>query len=79
MPVVCPVPNQLLQDPFFQYFFDLPNGGAQRRPQSLGSGVIIDSARGLVVTNHHVIENAAQILVTLANGEELQAQLIGRF
>jgi len=43
----------------------------------LGSGVIIDARKGYVVTNHHVIDKADTITVTLRNGENFTAQLIG--
>jgi len=45
--------NPLLSDPFFRHFFDLPDT-PQRQPQSLGSGIIVDAPRGLVLTNHTV-------------------------
>ncbi|HYH37728.1 MAG TPA: Do family serine endopeptidase [Azospirillum sp.] len=69
--------NPLLRDPFFRRFFgDLPQ--AQARPQvSAGSGVIIDAARGYVITNHHVIANAQEIAVTLKDRRRLRAKLIG--
>jgi len=67
--------NPLLRDPFFRRFFDLPE--RQRAEQSAGSGVIIDPARGLVVTNHHVVNNAQEILVTLKDRRQLQGQLVG--
>lgn len=70
--------NPLLDDPFFRQFFNLPRY-AQRRPtQSLGSGVIVDAAKGLVITNHHVIDNAREILVTLTDGREFEADVIGQ-
>lgn len=46
-------------------------------PNSLGSGVIIDAEDGLVITNFHVVENSAEILVTLSDGREVQAELVG--
>ncbi len=46
--------NPLLSDPFFRHFFDLPDT-PQRQPQSLGSGIIVDARRGLVLTNHTVL------------------------
>jgi serine protease Do/serine protease DegQ len=49
----------------------------QRRTQSLGSGVIIDSESGYVVTNHHVIENADQIRVRLDDGRSFEAKVVG--
>jgi len=45
--------------------------------QSLGSGFIIDR-EGYIVTNNHVIENADQIKVKLANGKEFDATVVGR-
>ena len=45
--------------------------------RGLGSGVIIDADDGLLLTNHHVIEGASQILVTTQDGRELEAEVIG--
>ncbi|MGD8207976.1 MAG: serine endoprotease DegQ, partial [Thiohalocapsa sp.] len=47
--------HPLLQDPFFRRFFDIPGPTRERESQSLGSGVIIDAADGVIVTNHHVV------------------------
>ena len=69
--------NPLFEDPFFRRFFDLPNQYRERPTQSLGSGVIVDAARGLLLTNHHVIEHAREITVTLNDGRELLATLVG--
>ncbi|MGR8946817.1 MAG: DegQ family serine endoprotease [Gammaproteobacteria bacterium] len=72
------VPNSpLMNDPFFRRFFNIPNQQRERKTQSLGSGVIVDSTRGLVLTNNHVIANADQITVKLRDGRELQAELVG--
>jgi len=71
------VANPLFEDPFFRHFFDNPQGSENRQTQSLGSGVIVDADQGLVITNHHVIENAEEILVTLTDGREFVATLIG--
>ena len=67
------LPRNILQDPFGE----IGPRYRQRLEQSLGSGVIVDSA-GQVVTNHHVIADAAAIRVQLADGREADAQVIGR-
>jgi len=69
--------NPLFSDPFFRRFFNVPNGQIQRKTQSLGSGVIVDAKRGLVLTNNHVIANAVQITVTLRDGRQLNAEIVG--
>lgn len=69
--------NPLFADPFFQRFFQMPNQPLERKTQSLGSGVIVDANRGLVMTNNHVIANAVQITVTLRDGRQLEAELVG--
>jgi Do/DeqQ family serine protease len=71
--------NPLLDDPFFRRFFEGPN--APPTPsvprQSIGSGVIIDADEGLVVTNHHVVQGADSIVVTLNDRREFNATLVG--
>lgn len=69
--------NPLLEDPFFRFFFDFPDQPLERKTQSLGSGVIVDAERGLVITNNHVIANADQIAVNLRDGRKLEAKLVG--
>lgn len=69
--------NPLFSDPFFRRFFNVPDQPVERKTQSLGSGVIVDAKRGLVLTNYHVIANALQITVTLSDGRQLEAELIG--
>lgn len=64
-------------DPFFQRFFNLPGGERTRETQSLGSGVIVDAKNGYVLTNNHVIKDAYEITVTLTDGREIQANIIG--
>ena len=64
----------------FRFFFgpDMPNEQVQERPfQALGSGVIIDAKKGYVITNNHVISDADKILITLMDGQEYEAELIG--
>ena len=70
--------NPLMQDPIFRQLFNGPNPSHQQQQKnSLGSGVIIDSKQGLVLTNNHVIDKADTILVTLHDGRQLNAELIG--
>lgn len=69
--------NPLFSDPFFRRFFDLPEQPAERETQSLGSGVIVDAEKGYVITNHHVIEAADRITVTLRDGRSFDAKLVG--
>lgn len=72
------VRNPFFDDPFFRRFFDMPDVPQERVQQSLGSGVIVDAARGLVLTNNHVIERADEVTVTLHDGRTLNAEVIGR-
>ena len=69
--------NPLMQDPFFREFFNVPEQLQRQQKNSLGSGVIIDSSQGLVLTNNHVIDKADKIMVTLHDGRQLNAELIG--
>ena len=69
--------NPLLRDPFFRHFFQLPQQQRRQQRNSLGSGVIIDSKRGYVLTNNHVIDKADKIMVTLSDGRQLNATLLG--
>jgi len=70
--------NPLFNDPFFRRFFDIPNNlPRERQTQSLGSGVIVDAQNGYVLTNSHVIANADEVTVTLRDGRNLKAKLIG--
>jgi serine protease Do/serine protease DegQ len=67
--------NPLLQDPFFRRFFGLPDRPEPRL--SAGSGVIVDAARGYVLTNHHVIRGAREVVVTLKDRRQLTARVVG--
>lgn len=71
--------NPLLDDPFFRRFFDVPPDSSPReRPfQSAGSGVIFDAKNGYILTNAHVVENASEITVTLLDGRDLKADVVG--
>ncbi|MGY2292145.1 DegQ family serine endoprotease [Pseudomonas sp. SDO528_S397] len=82
------VSNQQMPDleglpPMLREFFERgmpqqrsPRGGGQREAQSLGSGFII-SPDGYILTNNHVIADADEILVRLADRSELKAKLVG--
>jgi Do/DeqQ family serine protease len=62
------------QDPWFRYFF---GEQPEWQPQTgLGSGVIVSPA-GYILTNNHVIEEAEEILVQLADGRQARASVIG--
>jgi serine protease Do/serine protease DegQ len=69
--------SPLLADPFFRRFFNIPEQPTERMEQSLGSGVVVDAKRGYILTNHHVIAGADEISVNLANGQTLDATLVG--
>jgi len=68
--------NPLFRDPFFRRFFNLPER-PQRREQAAGSGVIVDAARGYVLTNNHVVRGAEQVTVTLKDRRQFPAKLVG--
>jgi len=80
--------NPLMDDPFFRKFFGVPEDdgsapkdapGARKRqmPVGLGSGVVV-STDGYIITNHHVVAEADEITVTLADGKtELKAKKVG--
>lgn len=67
--------NPLFQDPLLQRFFGLPQPGPNRH-SSMGSGVIMNSA-GYVLTNAHVIQGKDEILITLNDGRQSAAKVIG--
>ncbi len=67
--------NDLFRDFFDQFFKNqIPK---DYRQKSLGSGTIIDKD-GFILTNNHVVEKTDEIKVTLANGKEFDAKIIGR-
>lgn len=71
--------NPLLDDPFFRRFFDTPPDSKprERQFQSAGSGVIVDAKNGYIITNHHVVENASEITITLLDNRTFSAKVIG--
>jgi len=77
--VITPAPmedNPLFRDPFFRRFFNLPDR-PQRKEQATGSGVIVDAARGYILTNNHVIKDAEEVIVTLKDRRQFPAKLVG--
>ncbi len=76
-----PMPELPEGSPFgelFDKFFNNPDefGDRRRDAQSLGSGFIV-SKDGYILTNHHVIDGADEVIVRLANREEYVAKIIG--
>lgn len=65
-------------DDAFRRFFGLPDtpGGA-REVASAGSGVIVDAARGYILTNHHVVGDADTIQISLMDGSVHDAEIVG--
>jgi len=74
------VQNPLLSDPFFRQFFRVPNQPLRQQVQAAGSGVIVDAAKGYVITNNHVVAVGQNqvIEVTLKDKRRFPAKLIGR-
>jgi serine protease Do len=66
--------GSMFNDPFFKQFFG--NQQYNQKVKSLGSGYLI-SSDGYIVTNDHVAGNASEITVTMTNGEQVPAKLIG--
>ena len=54
-----------------------PRSDGDPKPSQGGSGVIIDAANGIIVTNHHVIENGQKFTVDMIDGRLFDATLIG--
>ncbi|RWR00462.1 serine endoprotease [[Pantoea] beijingensis] len=50
----------------------------QQKFRALGSGVVIDAAKGYVVTNNHVVDNATKIQVQVSDGSKYEAKVIGK-
>ena len=71
------LPEELQRYFEFERSIPLPDRGSVPKRQGAGSGVIIDAQRGYIVTNHHVVESADEIDVTLQDGRQFAAQLLG--
>lgn len=69
--------RQLLLDPFFHQPYAYRDRPVQKKSQSLGSGVIVDAKKGWVITNHHVVDGADEITVTLRDQRSFTAKLLG--
>lgn len=74
-PITKPKGSQGPSDPLFHFFFGEKSPKEDPR-SNLGSGVIV-SPEGIILTNHHVISDADEIDIALADGRKLKAQLIG--
>jgi serine protease DegQ len=68
--------NPLLRDPYYRFFFGVTDEALAPR-LSAGSGFIVDAKRGLVITNHHVVDGARAIEITLSDQRTLPARFIG--
>ena len=62
-------------DPLLRDLFGDPSGSMRERGQ--GSGVVIDAARGLVLTNAHVVDQVDSVSVTLADGRQIDGAVEG--
>jgi serine protease Do/serine protease DegQ len=70
--------NSQLGNDWLRRFYGLPESrGGSREIASAGSGVIVDAERGFILTNHHVVEDADEIQISLFDGEILEAEIIG--
>lgn len=66
-------------NPFFKHFFDFPQApkNFKRELKGLGTGMIMNE-KGYILTNNHVVAGATQIQVSLSNGNQYQAKVIGK-
>jgi serine protease Do len=66
--------------PFFRHFFEFGPGGGMPEPgpaRGVGSGFIIGT-NGDIITNRHVVQGATKVTVTMNDGKEYQAQVVGK-
>jgi serine protease DegQ len=71
------LPEELQRYFHFDRTVPLPDGESSPFRRGAGSGVIVDAQRGYVVTNHHVVESAEGIEITLNDGRSYTAELVG--
>ncbi len=65
-------------DDLFRRFYGLPQvPRGSREVASAGSGVIVDAERGYILTNHHVVDSAEKIQISLIDGDVLDAEIVG--
>ncbi len=69
--------NPLFNDPMFRRFFGGPNAPKMPERSAVGSGIIVNAGKGYILTNHHVIEDATDIAVTLSDRRVFTAKVIG--
>ena len=73
----APQPRGPVPDELKRFFGDSQPDDAPRQFEGLGSGIIINAAKGYVLTNNHVISNAQKISVVLNDGRKFDASLVG--
>lgn len=61
---------------FFDFFFNPDMTPQYRQVESIGSGFVIRKD-GIILTNYHVVQNAAKLFVNFANGKRLEGKIIG--
>ena len=65
------------QEDLFRYYFNQPRQ-REYKTSALGSGVIVDSRNGYIITNNHVVEDVDEITVRLLDKSEYEASIIGK-
>ena len=75
-PTIVSIISKKIIENHHHFFFDYGTPNQNKKHQSLGSGVIVDSKNGYIITNNHVIENAEEIKVILLDKREIKAEII---
>jgi len=78
-PTIVSIVSEKIIENNFHHFFQPFNGKLpkdEQKAHSLGSGVIIDAAKGYIITNNHVINDAEEIKIILYDKRELDAKII---